>query len=130
MENTKFCKYCGEKIDADCVVCPKCGKQIELLKQEAPHVVINNSNVNTNTNHNTNVNMVGGMGNYPYKSRMVALLLAIFLGVLGAHRFYVGKIGTGVLWLLTGGGLVIGWIFDVIAILTGGFRDKANMPLK
>ena len=43
------------------------------------------------------------------KSRMVALLLCFFLGTLGAHRFYVGKIGTGVVWLLTlGGGFGIG----------------------
>ena len=43
---TKYCKFCGEVIDADCVVCPKCGKQIEEIKtnyaQPAP-VIVNNS---------------------------------------------------------------------------------------
>jgi len=42
------------------------------------------------------------------KSRLVALLLCFFFGILGAHRFYVGKIGTGVLMLLTLGGSVFG----------------------
>ena len=44
MENTKFCKHCGEVIDADCVVCPKCGKQVEQLNsgKDTP-IIINNS---------------------------------------------------------------------------------------
>ena len=59
----------------------------------------------------------------------MALLLCLFLGGLGIHRFYVGKIGTGILWLLTGGLFGIGWLVDLIVIIVGGFRDKANMPL-
>ncbi len=46
------------------------------------------------------------------------------------HRFYVGKVGTGILWLFTAGLLGIGAIIDFILILLGGFRDKAGMPLK
>ena len=56
--------------------------------------------------------------------KMTALLLCIFLGGLGVHRFYVGKIGTGVVWLLTGGVLGIGWLVDIIMIATGRFKDK------
>ncbi len=41
---TKFCKWCGESIDADCVICPKCGKQVEELKQSSQPIVINNNN--------------------------------------------------------------------------------------
>lgn len=58
------------------------------------------------------------------KSRLVALLLCIFLGPLGIHRFYVGKIGTGIIWLFTGGLFGIGWIIDLILIAVGTFRDK------
>ena len=57
------------------------------------------------------------------KSRLVTLILGFFLGVFGAHRFYVGKTGTAVLQLLTLGGLGIWWLFDMILILAGGFRD-------
>jgi hypothetical protein len=57
------------------------------------------------------------------KSRGIALILGIVLGVFGAHRFYVGKAGTGVLMLCTAGGLGIWYLIDVIMIASGGFRD-------
>ena len=57
------------------------------------------------------------------KSRGVALALAIVLGVVGAHRFYTGKIGTGILQLCTFGGLGMWTLYDVILIGAGQFRD-------
>lgn len=63
------------------------------------------------------------------RSKKTAALLCFFLGVLGAHRFYVGKIGTGLLWLCTLGFGGIGMIVDLITILCGSFTDKQNLPL-
>lgn len=63
------------------------------------------------------------------KKRSTTGLLCYFLGGLGAHRFYVGKIGTGVLWLLTGGCFVIGTIVDMVHILCGTFKDKDGNDL-
>jgi len=60
------------------------------------------------------------------KSRLVALLFCVFLGPLGVHRFYVGKVGTGILMLLTLGGLGIWMMIDLILIGVGSFRDKQN----
>ncbi len=57
------------------------------------------------------------------RSRIVALVLATLLGVFGAHRFYAGKPGTGLLMLLTLGGVGIWWLYDVILIAAGSFRD-------
>lgn len=63
------------------------------------------------------------------KNHTVALLLAIFLGFLGVHRFYVGKTGTGVLWLLTLGVFGIGWFVDVVWLLGNGFDDWSGAPI-
>ena len=58
-----------------------------------------------------------------WRSRLVTALLCFFLGTFGAHRYYAGKIGTGLLMLLTLGGLGIWYMIDLIIILVGGFRD-------
>jgi TM2 domain-containing membrane protein YozV len=58
------------------------------------------------------------------KSRLAAFLLCWFFGYFGAHRFYVGKIGTGILMILTLGGMGIWIIVDAIVIIIGSFRDK------
>ncbi|HET7800186.1 MAG TPA: NINE protein [Humibacillus xanthopallidus] len=63
------------------------------------------------------------------RSRLAAALLCFFVGVLGVHRFYVGKVGTGVLQLLTFGGLGIWALVDLILILVGTFRDKQDRVL-
>lgn len=65
----------------------------------------------------------------PQKKWLTTLLLEIFLGGLGVHRFYVGKTGSGILWLITGGVFGIGWLVDLIKILTGKFTDKEGRPL-
>ncbi|MCX6842518.1 MAG: TM2 domain-containing protein [candidate division WOR-3 bacterium] len=58
------------------------------------------------------------------KSKITALLLCIFFGWLGVHRFYVGKVGSGIVWLLTVGVFGIGVLIDIIMIAIGKFKDK------
>lgn len=64
------------------------------------------------------------------KDWLVTLLLCLFLGGMGVHRFYVGKIGTGVLQLVTLGGCGIWTLIDFIMILTGNFTDQDGNAIK
>lgn len=64
------------------------------------------------------------------KGFVPALLLCFFFGILGFHRFYVGKIGTGILMILTFGGLGIWAMIDLIIIVVGSFKDSDGLPVR
>lgn len=63
------------------------------------------------------------------KSISITFLLFIFLSGFAAHRFYVGKVGTGILYLITFGGLGIWTLVDFFVLVTGGFKDAQGQPL-
>lgn len=66
------------------------------------------------------------------KSLIIATLLSVVFfvtGISGLHRFYVGKIGTGILQLVTLGGIGIWAIIDLIVLVTGNFRDANGNPV-
>ncbi len=68
--------------------------------------------------------------NISERNWLAALLLCIFFGVFGAHRFYVGKIGTAILMLITLGGFGIWAVVDLIIIICQDFKDKDGKVLK
>ena len=121
-----YCGYCGKPYCKDCLAEIR-GKYYcrehalyafgEQQRYNPPSAVVNNYYQSV-------------YDHYHYKSRLAAALLCLFFGVLGFHRFYVGKIGTGLIWFFTGGFFVIGWFLDLIFIILGFFRDKAGYPLK
>ena len=118
----KFCKFCGAQIDYRSVVCPSCGGQVEMFRsqpqpgyqpqpvyQPAPQatpIIINN---------------VATAAVPVYYGRpvdkWVAFLLCFFLGFIGAHKFYEGKTGMGILYIFTLGLFGIGWLIDTLIIL-------------
>jgi TM2 domain-containing membrane protein YozV len=92
-----FCSSCGAIIKKEAEICPNCG-----VRQKA--VPGNKMDISSNW--------------------LTLLLLSIFLGQLGVDRFYVGKIGTGILKLVTLGGCGIWWLIDLIMIICGKFTDS------
>lgn len=104
-EQTKFCKFCGQKIAYDAVMCTHCGRQVEQLRSEQPNIVINNTNSNVNKTH---------IGGGKQKNKWISLLLCIF--TLCGHKFYEGKFGMGIVYLFTVGLFGIGWIIDIISL--------------
>jgi len=99
----KFCYNCKTETAANAVICMKCGVS---LKGDNP---------------------IEGEG----KDWLTTLLLAIFLGWFGVHRFYTGHTGIGVAQLLTGGGCGIWALIDIIQIVTGSYKDaNGNILVK
>ncbi|MCB2294604.1 NINE protein [Clostridium algoriphilum] len=99
--------------------CPKCRSQ-------------NDDGLNFCKNCGTNLLIQCNMtetSNISEKNSLVALFLCIFLGAIGIHRFYVGKIGTGILMMLTFGGFGIWVVVDLILIVTNLFTDVNGLKL-
>ena len=140
MEGTKYCKFCGEQIDADCVVCPKCGKQIEMLQQAAPPAYQQpyqqpgypqqvqqpyppqqpyqppyQAPPRYQQQPQVVINNNVSYGKHE-KNKWVALFLCIFLGFAGIHKFYEGKILFGLVYMCTGGLFLVGWIADIFIL--------------
>lgn len=63
------------------------------------------------------------------KKFVPAVLLCFFLGSFGAHRFYLGQIGLGILMLITLGGLGIWTLIDFVRLVVGSLKDKQGLPL-
>lgn len=89
-----FCRGCGKEIHESAVSCPQCGAVQTAV-----------------------------LGPATDKRILPAFLLCFFFGLLGIHRFYVGKVGTGILQIVTLGGLGIWTFVDLILIIIGSFTD-------
>lgn len=101
-----FCVTCGAEMDRGDIYCHGCGGDSRVAPKEPPPRL-----VDPNPS--------------PY-NRLAALLLCVLFGFFGLHRFYVGKVGTGVIWLFTLGFLGVGQVYDLVLIATGEFRDIDN----
>lgn len=123
-----ICKNCGAEVGIEYRLCPYCYSEIEYPKNNnQPNIIIQNVVPNTNQPF-TNQNRIGNLQISP-KSKNTALILCALLGLLGIHRFYAGKIGSGLLYFLTFGLFGLGWIYDIIKIASGTFKDGNGWPL-
>jgi TM2 domain-containing membrane protein YozV len=140
----KYCFSCGSPIKKAAEICPKCGvnqnsrgnimatdvyctscgKSIKKEAATCPFCGVMQATVTT-----------GYPPGYVPKNWTTALLLLLFLGPVGAHRFYVGKTGTAILTILVtvctlGLGCIIWYIVDLVSICSGKFTDKQGYLLK
>lgn len=99
-----YCQYCGKELAPRAVTCPNCGAPVRRVvycyEDSSP------------------------------KSRLVAALLCFFLGHIGVHRFYAGRILSGIFMLFTFGLLGIWTIIDLVVILCGEFKDSQGMKIR
>ena len=103
---TKYCQNCGSVIPAAAVICTACGCQVAEFRSQPQSIIINNAN--------NNMNMVGY--GKP-KNKWVAFLLCLFFGYIGVHKFYEGKVLSGLIYLFTLGFGGIGWLIDCLILL-------------
>lgn len=103
----RYCKRCGRELLPDGAYCPQCALPIPPDER----YYVEEYEISP-------------------KSRSTALILCALVGWLGVHRFYVGKVATGILWLFTGGLFGVGYLVDIILIATGEFRDIEGLPLE
>jgi TM2 domain-containing membrane protein YozV len=96
-----FCAECGQSMSPNAASCPSCGAPNRAAAAATSS-----------------------------KGMVPAALLCFFLGAFGIHRFYVGKIGTGILMILTLGGLGIWTLIDFVMIIVGSFKDRDGLPLQ
>lgn len=123
-QSMKFCKYCGERIPADAVICTHCGRQVEELKG-APV----NRQAPVQQPYFANPGMYEAVSD---KSKSTSIILAAigFFGLGGLHRFYVGKPLSGILYLISGGLFGIGTLVDILKLASGTFSDGSNKLIK
>lgn len=128
------CKNCGAEVGSEYRLCPYCRSEIEYPtqnnnQQQQPIII---QNIISNNNTNNNRNNAGYRNVRPVcssKNKKVALILSVVLGYFGVHRFYVGKIGSGILYFFTMGLFCFGWIYDIIKIASGTFKDGNGLPI-
>lgn len=107
-DSTKFCQECGSRIKQKAEICPKCGVRQPGANQSttAPETKFCRDcgaeiNAQAELCPECGIRQQGAVDSSPgEKSRVVAILLALFLGGLGAHKFYLGQPGWGILYLL------------------------------
>jgi len=128
-----YCAYCKTHILDRAHKCPNCGSTVFRTDDEpAPEPVQPEARtvyVDRPVYHTVYVEQPAPM-TQSESNWLATLLLCLFGGGLGLHRFYVGKVGTGVLYLFTLGWCGLGPLIDLIMIATGSFRDKAGLPVK
>lgn len=121
------CSSCGAPRDREDRYCPYCKVKFD------PYATVNDNKQEIHIHYHQENRpeprvqvepIYVPMEKTSHRSRLVALLLCIFFGIFGAHKFYLGKIGMGFLYLFTYGIFSIGWMIDLLVLIFGSPKDK------
>jgi len=110
----KRCPFCSKEILDGNTKCKHCGYTLEDISVEDKIKTIKTQNL---------------LANQIRKDRFTTLMLCLFLGLLGVHRYYTGNKRIATAQLLTTGGLGVWVIIDLVLIITGSYRDGAGNAL-
>jgi len=146
IDTMAYCTVCGAQFNGN--FCPKCGKASTERYYQNSAEYPNDYGYRADPNYayrqapynNPYYRQNPYAQNYGYsytnrgpissKSRLAALLLCIFLGMIGVHHFYAGRVGYGVLYIFTGALFGIGWLVDLILIATGSYKDQYGFVIE
>ena len=131
-----FCPKCGFQNQESNQFCAGCGQSFSGISINQPAVPSQYTGQHPYYSYPPHPHMAHGPAYYvsltSNKSKITAILLCLLgvLGIAGIHRFYVGKVFTGILWLITFGLLGLGTLIDLIQLFLGNFTDNVNQPLR
>ncbi|MFA5850517.1 MAG: TM2 domain-containing protein [Bacteroidales bacterium] len=116
-----YCRNCGNEVSEKAVMCVACGTPPLAGNRYCP-------NCKAETSPDAGICIRCGVGlintsNHSEFDWLTTLLLCLFLGTFGIHRFYTKSIGIGIVQLLTLGGCGLWTLIDFILIVVGNFRD-------
>ena len=118
-----FCEYCGARMPAE---------RVETQTINAENVVVNNYYQSPAWNHADRTHSQHSSyseGAASSKSKLATLLLLVFLGMFGGHRFYIGSYGLAVVYLFTLGLFGVGWAVDFVLLLLDRLKDRNGLPV-
>jgi len=125
----KTCRNCGFEMPDTENFCGQCGSAVYAQQQYAPQPA---QYAPPAGQYQQPMYYAGQpqIAQYSNKDTTTTMLLCLFLGIWGVHRFYVGKIGSGIVYFLTAGVFGIGSLIDMFSIAFGSFFDKKGNKLR
>lgn len=129
------CSSCGAQMREDDKYCSYCGTGRDAVSRQEENTTVQHIHVHNHyyetERQDTRVVEKVYIREEPRssKSRLILLLLFFVMGAVGAHKFYSGRIGMGILYVFTGGLFGIGLFFDFFSILFGTPKDNLGLPI-
>lgn len=126
------CPNCAGETPQEKKYCDFCGSELPKPQKVENNNIVQNITYNVNNYNDSQPSVVytEPKPTVSPKSKKTAFLACLLGGIVGAHQFYAGKTGKGILYLCTAGLFGFGWIIDVFRVAAGSFCDSNGLPIK